>query len=252
MRQQVSKISTEEIGNCALVFFDTETTGLGVAKSEIIQISAKCESSTFNCFVKPRRGIRSVISELTGISIERGKLYHKNKPVPSKDIKSALIDFLNYLESLQPGKVILVAHNAKFDLRFVLHALEATSLTARFLQVCVGFICTLSLAEKKLPKSAKGPVDHKISGLLEFYYGEVIVELHDSVTDVLALESIFHCMSEGLEELVPHSFNVSEFWAHQKTGARAKGKQFLLLEFLYFVTKFYDKLKTILLDISYF
>jgi DNA polymerase III epsilon subunit-like protein len=149
-------------------------------------------------------------------------MFHKQIPVASKDTKSALIDFINYLQSL-PGKVILLAHNAKFDMSFLRHALEASCLSLRFQEVCIGFICTLSMADAKLPKSINGPVDHKISGLLEFYYGEVEVELHDSAADVLALESIFECMQESVEELAPHSFSVCDFWMHHQTISRAKG-----------------------------
>jgi len=223
MRQQVSKLSLEEVSSSALVFFDTETTGFGNATAEIIQISAKCQSRNFDCFVKPRRGIKSRITELTGISMLRGIMYHRNIPVASRDTKTSLIDFMDYLESLQQGKVILVAHNAKFDMRILRNALEANSLSERFHQVCVGFICTMSLAAAKIPKSPKGPVNHKMSGLLEFYFGKVEIQLHDAALDVLALESIFQCMQESFGELLPHSYNLYDYWMHQQTVSRARG-----------------------------
>jgi DNA polymerase III alpha subunit (gram-positive type) len=223
MRTNVARLTEEVLSNSPLVFFDVETTGFGANKSEIIQISAKHDSQVFNCFVKPKRGIKPKISELTGITMVRGRLHHNNVPVASKDLAAALIDFVQFLTFLGQGRVILVAHNATFDMRFLIQALGEAALVDEFRKVCAGFVDTLSLSRKLVPKSEHGPEDNTMNGLLKFYFGEVLLVLHDSANDVLALESIFQCLTEDMQEVMPHSFEMNEYIKYRQNLGRAKG-----------------------------
>lgn len=97
------------------VVFDFETTGLNNESNEIIQISAiKFEygkpTRTFNTYVKPNKKIPSKITNLTGISNEDVS----NAP----SIEEVLPNFLLFIEDYT-----LVAHNAPFDMSFLLHNL---------------------------------------------------------------------------------------------------------------------------------
>jgi DNA polymerase III alpha subunit (gram-positive type) len=222
LKKSVPNVNAEVLKKCALVFFDVETTGLAVGRAEIIQMSAKHGEQTFNCFVKPKRAIKKETSDLTGITMTRGRMYHNGLAVNSMNSKDALVSFLEFLESVN-GNVILVAHNAPFDMKFTLLALEVNSLADRFAAVCIGFADTLSLANQIVPPSQHGPINNKLGGLLEFFFGKVDVVLHDSANDVLALEAIFYCLSESFEQLQPHAFLWSEYRKYKNCVARAKG-----------------------------
>jgi DNA polymerase-3 subunit epsilon/DNA polymerase-3 subunit alpha (Gram-positive type) len=94
------------------VVFDLETTGLEAQHEEIIEIAAiKFEYDIpieyFHTYVKPTKKIREKITNLTGITNE--------------DVANApSIDYVlpNFLEFI--GRYTLVAHNAKFDMSFIL------------------------------------------------------------------------------------------------------------------------------------
>ncbi len=96
------------------VAFDLETTGLDQRKDRIIEIGAvifrKGESvASFNSFVDPERALPSNITELTGITAR--DLFD----APSeKDALKAFLDFV--------GDRPLVAHNADFDVGFLMNA----------------------------------------------------------------------------------------------------------------------------------
>lgn len=222
----MQQINEQELQNCSLVLFDVETTGLKIDKNEIIQISAKCEGENFNTYVKPRRGVSPKAKEITGITMRRGQMYHKNVPVDSKDLPTALVEFLEFLESLSPKPIILIAHNANFDMTFLLMALQASSLTERFLPSCAGFIDTLSMARAVQPaKTVGGPENNKIKGLLEYFFGEVEVDLHNSEIDILAMEAIMYCMIEDpRKDSQPFSYDLKEYWKFKLLVLRAKGK----------------------------
>jgi DNA polymerase-3 subunit epsilon len=95
------------------VVFDLETTGLKPSESEIIEIGAiKYENNEevdlFHSYVKPNRHISSRITRINGITDDIVK------DAPSID--EALPAFLAFAD-----KETLVAHNAPFDMKFVVH-----------------------------------------------------------------------------------------------------------------------------------
>jgi DNA polymerase-3 subunit epsilon len=95
------------------VVFDLETTGLKPSESEILEIGAiKYENNEeidrFHSYVKPNRHISSRITRINGITDDIVK------DAPSID--EALPAFLAFA-----GKETLVAHNAPFDMKFVVH-----------------------------------------------------------------------------------------------------------------------------------
>ena len=95
------------------VVFDLETTGFQPTDSEILEIGAikyksNKEVDRFHTYVKPTRHISSRITKINGIDNEMVK------DAPSVD--EALPAFLDFA-----GNETLVAHNASFDMSFVLH-----------------------------------------------------------------------------------------------------------------------------------
>lgn len=124
-------------GYTDFVCFDFETTGLGVS-DKITEIGAVkvvggeiCER--YDRLINPGMEISDFIADLTGITNEMVK----NEP----KIEIVLPEFLAFC-----GELPLVAHNAKFDSRFLVR--EAGRLGVTLTNPVVD---TLALARKKLP-----------------------------------------------------------------------------------------------------
>ena len=109
-------------GYDAAVFFDLETTGLDPLKDKITQISAvsilmqESKIKLFNAYIRLEEGehIPKKIRELTGLSDELlGKI--------GVSKEQALLSFGQYLKE---ASILLAAHNAQFDLCFLLEALN--------------------------------------------------------------------------------------------------------------------------------
>lgn len=101
-----------ELRKATFVAFDFETTGLSSTRDKIIEISAvKIENMVvveeFNAFVNPEQKLSSFTKELTSITDE--------DLIDAKTIDEVLKEFIKFIEG-----TILVAHNAKFDLGFLL------------------------------------------------------------------------------------------------------------------------------------
>lgn len=110
----------------AVVFFDTETTGLEAESCQIIELAAirveKTERGTLrmadstDVFVKLPEGERipQKIVELTGITDER----LENEGITEAEAAA------RFTELISDGPVLLVAHNAQFDLLFTAEMLR--------------------------------------------------------------------------------------------------------------------------------
>ena len=110
------------------VAFDLETTGLSPSIDRIIEISAvryqnfkPCDS--FSTLVDPGRHIPKSASEVNHITDEDVI----NAPAEGKAIHM-FCDFIG--ENALNGEVVLVAHNALFDIKFLLYALSRSGIEA--------------------------------------------------------------------------------------------------------------------------
>lgn len=123
------------------VVFDLETTGISVAKDDIIEISAvKVKDGqvvdTFSTLVNPGRSIPYYATEVNGITDEMVK--------DAPDIREALRNFLEFA-----GNQVLVGHNIQsFDLNFVYD----TALGLFGKTVDNDYIDTLYMARNCLPQ----------------------------------------------------------------------------------------------------
>lgn len=94
------------------IVFDFETTGLRAEEENIIEIGAikykeNKKVDVFNTYVNPQKLIPSYITKITGI---------KNSDViNAPKIEEALPKFLDFI-----GNDIIIAHNANFDMKFLL------------------------------------------------------------------------------------------------------------------------------------
>jgi DNA polymerase-3 subunit epsilon len=94
------------------IVFDFETTGLSAEEENIIEIGAikykgNKKVDVFNTYVNPQKLIPSYITKITGIK--------NNDVINAPKIEEALPKFLDFI-----GNDIIIAHNANFDMKFLL------------------------------------------------------------------------------------------------------------------------------------
>uniref|UniRef100_A0A8W8JD45 PML C-terminal domain-containing protein n=1 Tax=Magallana gigas TaxID=29159 RepID=A0A8W8JD45_MAGGI len=70
--------SLSSIKDHSHVFFDLETTGLA-RTSHILQVGAVCGDETFSTYVMPKEQITPSASEVTGLKLHNGALYHNER-----------------------------------------------------------------------------------------------------------------------------------------------------------------------------
>ncbi len=110
-----TKVSKTYENLSTFVVFDLETTGLKARENEIIEIGAiryvdNEPREVFHTYIKPQKKISDKITQITGITNDTVK------DAPS--IQEVLPYFLDFIED-----DVLIAHNSKFDMSFILHQL---------------------------------------------------------------------------------------------------------------------------------
>lgn len=99
-------------GEICFVICDTETTGLSAKKERIVSIAASCEGREFSSLVDPGKPIPIAASKVHGLTdaIVLGA-------GPWKAVGRALVQWIQGVS--QGRSVVLIAHNARFDLGFL-------------------------------------------------------------------------------------------------------------------------------------
>jgi len=158
-----------------VVILDFETTGFSPISNEIIQIGEIRMKNQeiidkFERYVKPINPIPLEITDLTGITDEHVR--------DTKSLKSSLQDLLIFF-----GNTTIVAHNAKFDMKFLLANLQRQRISHHKFRA----IDTLPLARKHIYDTE----NHKLMTLKE--YLNIDVESYDAISDCIATgELYFH------------------------------------------------------------
>lgn len=169
------------IKSCQSVFiaFDIETTGLSPLSDRIIELSAvryencsPCE--TFSTLINPQRHIPDSAFSVNHITD------NDVKDAPLE--KEAIEKFCNFIgKCALQGDIVLVAHNALFDIKFLLHAFSRSGIDAN-----LRFDDTLYLArELKL-----GLPNNKLQTLAE-HYGVIQENAHRAEDDARTCGEIF-------------------------------------------------------------
>ncbi|MDR1688958.1 MAG: type I-E CRISPR-associated endoribonuclease Cas2e [Clostridiales bacterium] len=149
------------------VVVDVETTGLLPDTDEIIEIGAVKvisgkQTDTFGALIRADKNVPPSISALTGITDE---MLQKD----GKDSKDVLQSFLKFID-----KMPLVAHNASFDINFLLRACKKQGFSIFTNRV----IDTLALAKRYL----KELPNHKLE-TVAIHFGLDTSEAHRSLKD---------------------------------------------------------------------
>ncbi len=171
------------------VVFDIETTGFSPVKNRIIEIGAvKIEAGKivdrFSVFVNPEVPIPFEIEKLTGI--------RDDMVMDAETIEVVLPRFLDFCEG-----TILVAHNAGFDMSFILENAKRQNLNADFT-----YVDTVGIARVLLPHQAKHTLDAVAKTL-----GVSLENHHRAVDDAEATAHIFVKFIKMLEEQNIHTLS---------------------------------------------
>ena len=163
---------THDLNN-SFVVFDLETTGFSSVKNNIIEIGAvKIENGSivgrYSTFVNPNEPIPFRIEKLTGIS--------DDMVMKAPMIQEILPEFLEFCQGS-----VLVAHNASFDMGFLMENARRLSLEREFT-----YLDTVGIARFLLPNQAKHTLDAVAKTM-----GVSLENHHRAVDDAAATAEIF-------------------------------------------------------------
>ena len=165
------------------IVVDLETTGLDPFKGcEIIEIGITeiidgKIGRNYSKLVKPKGRISSFITDLTGID---------NNMVRDKEsIEVVLPKFRKYISD-----TTIIAHNAKFDVKFLNYYLNLLNL-----KPITNYICTMEMLKKCKSYKAK---NKKLATACE-YYGIVNENAHRANSDTLATAKLFLKIRDDVE-----------------------------------------------------
>ncbi|MBP6912747.1 MAG: hypothetical protein KBB86_02330 [Candidatus Pacebacteria bacterium] len=154
-----------------LIFLDTETTG-NTKDDYLCQIAyhERGTSEFFNELYKPLKPIPPEASAVTHIT---------NKHVADKPEFKTSNDYENVKNLLESDDVVLVAHNAMFDIGM----LQNEGINPK------NFICTLRVA-RDMDESGVIP-KYNLQFLRYYLELEVEAQAHDALGDIMVLEALF-------------------------------------------------------------
>lgn len=173
-----------------VIAIDFETTGLSPSSDRIIEIGAvvfeqEGPVDSFGTLVNPEKVIPPAAIAVNHIT--------NDMVASAPDEKTALSGFLTFINSNLTTDVplILVAHNAAFDIGFLRAALERNGLS-----LTAYYVDTLSGSRKMLPDLE----NHKL-GTVADYYGITNKNAHRAVTDAEVTGHIFrHLASRAIHD----------------------------------------------------
>lgn len=163
----------------AYIALDFETTGLDAECCDIIEIGAvKVENGEevahFSSLVNPHYRIDPIITALTGIT--------DMDLMAAPDLEEIAQEFVDFI-----GNLPIIAHNAKFDLKFLLASL------GDILPKKIGYFDTMKYSREK----CKGTKNHKLATLIE-YYGLKVENTHRALDDARCLPKLLDALSGRL------------------------------------------------------
>lgn len=202
----------------AVVFFDTETTGLDADTCQIIELAALRIEQTdkgvlhmagsMDDFVRLPEGekLPEKIADLTGITDE---LLEKD----GLDEKDVVYDFEELIKD-DAGPVLLVAHNAQFDLLFT------ETMAERYSQPCFDYLIRADFLDSLTVYKDRRAYPHKLANAIAAYGLEDKVQnTHRAIDDVAALFEVCKAMDAERADLLSY---VNIFGYNPKYGVSGR------------------------------
>ena len=180
-------LSATALSDTTFVIVDLETTGAspkkGAAITEIgaVKVRSGEHLGNFESFVNPLSPIPEYITQMTGIT----DLMLAKAPVID-EILPAFLEFAG-----QHNEVIIVAHNAPFDLSFLKSAAKELDITWPKFKT----LDTVTIARQVLTKEE---VPNCKLQTLAVYFGTKAQPNHRALDDALATTEILHALLERL------------------------------------------------------
>jgi len=183
---------------------DIETNGSKIEKHQIIEIAAvKVKNglithryeSLVNC-----NEINSHITEITGITVEDTK--------DAPNLKKVLYEFKIFL-----GSAIFIAHDVKFDYKFISQSLQKVGLEPLLNRS----LCSLSLAERTIESYR-----YALSYLNESLHLHPDATHHRAMSDVLTTYELFMLSMKKLDKSIKNVEDVIKFSKNAKRLKRPK------------------------------
>ena len=178
--------STMSLAEVTFVVVDLETTGSVASECGITEIGAVKVRfgevlSDFRTFCNPGMPIPEYITQMTGIT--NGHV----QTAPSADI--AVQSFLDWAQLDASHDTVLVAHNAPFDISFLVHACATHGLSWPEPPI----LDTLRLARKLLSRDEV--TDKKLSTLAA-HFDAPTTPTHRALDDAMATVTVLHALLE--------------------------------------------------------
>ena len=149
-------------------------------------MAAVCGDRQWQCYVRPKRPISPVASDVTGITVQNGRMFHNGKFVESSNITSALDAFIDFLSTIGSG-ICLYGHNVKsYDCHILFNALEAVGKIKKFNTLVSGFLDTKLLFRSQHPGLSSYTQQSLVTFFLQQEYSA-----HNAMEDVSILQKLF-------------------------------------------------------------
>ena len=197
-------LTVEEVSNATYCVFDLETTSL-FDDCDIVQLSAVTLDGehSFDQFIFAQQNICPSASKVNGFTKKGTSLFHNGTLVDSVDIRHALEEFSNWLESLN-DEIVLIGHNIKsFDTKHFLRTVKINKMGLDFGMI-VGYIDTLPLFKQLFPLEQS----HKQTAIFKRVIGGEH-NAHNALDDVKALAQILRQLSVATAVSINFSMTAS-------------------------------------------
>lgn len=175
IEETLSKKIIEELIHTFMAF-DVETTGFSCYNDFIVELGAvlfvnQNLSESFSSLVNPHCTISSQVTKVNHIT---------NQMIKSADDEEIVYArFVQFFEQVLNGQVIVCAHNANFDMRFLAATLERLGYSGT-----IRYIDTLKLAKRSLCLE-----NYKLNTVAEYYH-LVNHDAHRAAADALVCGEI--------------------------------------------------------------
>ncbi|KAI1293797.1 hypothetical protein HDE_06306 [Halotydeus destructor] len=189
-RAGFSAIQTD-IPNDCLVFFDLETGGMS-NEDEILEIAAMYQDQQFNVYCLPTKKISPFATRVNKLSFKNGSLHYKGVRVNAVPVRQGLQNFYNFLQKLpQSGKLVLVAHNVKFDSRMLLNGLARCQMHKELEKYVLGFLDTVPMYKRFYPTCLSFKQSTLVQTFMEKASRSADYNAHNAMSDVVYMVKMF-------------------------------------------------------------
>jgi len=198
---------TPLLQTCRPVLVDIETTGFS-GDADIVQIAAKCGDAEFNAFIIPQKKFDPRASEVTGMTVEGGRLKRNGEVLTTVPAEQAVRDFFNFLKSCS-SQVILAGHNfERFDGPRIMKLFAAHELAQHLCSITFGITDTLPLIKQGPIKKQALLASTYLKGP---YWEDALKNAHDALADCRILQGLLHHFEVSDNQLIESVLPIKDF-----------------------------------------